>query len=128
MQMGRDYLKPIVIMPYEYSVYLAYGKEELVRLMEHRGFEVENNLDAVDGLAFELTDTNGTALSLVYLEEGGDDDILWHECLHVIHAMMHSMTIPISHENSEVQAYHQGHLVSEVRKRIAKRLPKEPSD
>ena len=104
----------VSIPPYYYKVIVVVGKEELVRYANDNDIELDFDPGVVQGFVLETLCKEGKDQCLLYLKEGFLDDVLWHEALHAVHCMMHSREVPVSYDNTEVQAYHQEWLVKEI--------------
>ena len=116
-------MRKIKIPPYNYFLFLALGDEEFNSTCKKKGIP-PIPLEGILGLVLPLEDINGVSFLLMYLEEGADEETIWHECLHAVHFMFDSMSLPMGVDNTEAQAYTQGWIAKEVYKQIRKKLLK----
>lgn len=113
----KQVLTPIELDPYSWSVYVAFGEEDMDTLAEGDVIDRigEEALRGCFGKSWLMESTsNGIAFSLLYIESKDNISTIVHESLHAIHEMMNYRGIPINYENSEVQAYHLDYLVSQI--------------
>lgn len=109
---------PIVIDPYYWLVYVTVGEGELDALAEEGVIcRTDFDVSGCEGKAW-LLEAGGGDFSLIYIKDKKDVYTIIHECVHVVHEMMKSRAIPLTHDNTEVIAYHVEHLVQAVVQRV----------
>ena len=112
-------MKLIEIPPFDYSICVAIGFEAGNKLFP------DQNLEGSYGMVMPLKDENGVEFTFVYLEDEADNFTIWHEALHIVHFMLDARGIPLTVENTEVQAYLQETVVKVLQKEIKKHKRKK---
>ena len=113
-------MKHIVIEPFGTVVHVCLSKKDLKK---NFGKDLDHWVDA-EGYAAELTSDSGNKLLLIYLPNGYNEEVLWHECLHMTHFIMkyHGIDVDESVSSSETQCYLQAHIVDQVKRKCYKTL------
>lgn len=106
-------IKVISVEPFGAAFTLALGNTSLGRLAK----KLRTDLDsAVRAAVYRIdADREGTHM-IMYLPEQREEELIWHESLHMATALLDIHGIEISHKNDEVLAYLQGSIVREVDK------------
>ena len=120
--MGTRYLKPLIIEPYQHTMYLCLGESELKALETKFGFNSGIGLGNSLGAVVHMGDESGNSFNVMYLGMDLDDSTVYHECLHLTHFMLDRVGVPINMENTELLCYTQEHVVRLVMKEIDIRL------
>lgn len=121
MPVGRRVLKPIVVEPFHYSIYLAYGTEEYEYVARRRFPMEQRDLRPYEGLFVAMEDSEGTGFGFIFLQKGVEEGTIFHESLHAVHQCMDERGIPHGNANTELQAYLMEHIVGLLKAEIKKR-------
>jgi len=120
-------IKHIYVPPYYYLIHLVIGLESLDKLRKKTKEDYdEHPPKSICGFTKPLLDDDDIDSCLVFLHSDSDIQTIYHEALHATHFMLESRGIPIAVENTEVVAYHQEWLVTEIN-RIFKKVREKSS-
>lgn len=107
-------LKVISVEPFGAAFTLAVGTPALCRLSKK--LKTPLDADSVRAAVYRIdADKEGTHM-VMYLPEVREEELVWHEALHMATALLDIHGIEISLQNDEVLAYVQGSIVREVDK------------
>lgn len=107
-------IRELSVEPFGASFTLVLGDRSLERLSKKLGTDLEAGLSRA--AVYRLDTDGGAAVMIMHLPEERDEELVWHEALHMATALLDIHNVEISHQNDEVMAYLQGSIVREVDK------------
>lgn len=112
---------PIYVEPYKYKIHIIVGEREWREFCKESG--VEKDVKGIDGLVWPLEEAeSGATFCAFYIDkQRANAGIVLHECVHIVHEALEDRGVPISHENTEVMAYHIEHLFNEIVEELKER-------
>lgn len=116
--------KVLRVEPYEAAFTLTVGAASRDKFFVDCGLEPETA--QLNGAVYRLTGSDGTPSFMMFLPEERDEEVLYHEALHLTTAMLDHFGVEISHHNDEVMAHLQGYIVRLVDKAVYKRRRTKP--
>lgn len=104
--------RTVSIEPFGASFIVVLGDKALDKLFKQ--MRVPSDEDPARGAVYRFAADDGLDRLVMHLPEQRDEEVLWHEALHMATTMMDIYGIEISHKNDEVLAYLQGSIVRQV--------------
>ena len=107
----------VTVQPYGLPLFVTTNPEEFQEIYTRLTGEANEHLSGSLGLAVVLKSTDdGGDCFMMLLPEKSDEEVTWHECLHMTHFFMQycGILVDSSMASSESQAYLQGHIVELV--------------
>lgn len=107
--------RTVFVEPFGATFIVVLGEKALNKLFRQMKLPPDN--DSSRGAVYKFDADGGGQSFVMYLPEERDEEVLWHEALHMSTALMDVHGVEISAQNDEVLAYLQSHIVREVDRR-----------
>lgn len=104
--------RTVFVEPFGATFIVVLGEKALNKLFRQMKLPPDN--DPARGAVYRFTEDEGHQSLVMHLPEKRDEEVLWHEALHMSTALMDIYGVEISHQNDEVLAYLQSHIVREI--------------
>jgi hypothetical protein len=104
----------ISVEPFGAAFTLVLGDRSLSRLAKRLDTDLEAGANRA--AVYKIQADGEAAVMIMHLPEERDEELVWHEALHMATALLDIHGVEISHSNDEVMAYLQGSIVREVDK------------
>lgn len=104
--------RTVSVEPFGATFIVVLGEKALDKLF--RQMKLPPDEDPSRGAVYRFAGDEGLQRLIMHLPEERDEEVLWHEALHMATALMDIHGVEISHRNDEVLAYLQSHIVRRV--------------
>ena len=101
--------KVITVEPFGAKIVVARGETAMARELDVRG-HTPGDLPRLAGAVYTFEDPDHPPV-VIYLPEERNEQVLWHEALHLTNILLEGHKVEVSERNDEVMAYMQGYIV-----------------
>lgn len=114
--------RTIRVEPFDASFMLVVGEPARDALFRRLKLAPEDN--TAIGAVYKFTSDGGLPLFVMHLPTERDEEVTYHEALHMAVQLMVHFGVEISAHNDETLAHLQGHIVRQVDRAVYKRRPR----